>query len=122
VSELESAVQKRVQVTATSCGARLLRNNVGALPNENGRLVRFGLAEGSADLIGWCSVVIGPEHIGRKLAVFLSVETKRPAGRTAKARLEKQKNWRDAINAAGGIAFFCDNEQALAAELEKILK
>lgn len=95
---------------------------MGAYEAAPGRWVHYGLAVGSADLIGWYPLVIKPEHVGRTVAVFLSVETKRPKGRTAKDRLEKQRNWRNAVQAAGGIALFADNEQALEAALKQYLQ
>jgi len=57
---------------------------------EGARQVRFGLAEGSSDIIG-----ITPD------GQFLAVEVKTRTGRESKA----QKRFRHAVNAAGGVAF-----------------
>lgn len=54
----------------------------------NARRIRYGLHEGSADLIGWKSIKITPEMVGRKIAVFLSTEIKGPHGRMS----EEQNN------------------------------
>ena len=74
-------------------GVRVFRNTVGTgwsgevVSNERGlltlrrpRFVRYGLAPGSADLVGWQSVVVRPEHVGMRLARFVSLETKGPGG------------------------------------------
>jgi hypothetical protein len=40
---------------------RIFRNQVGSLPDpRTGRLVTFGLARGSADLIGWRTITVTP--------------------------------------------------------------
>ena len=88
--------------------ARLFRNNVGALRDANGRLIRFGLQPGSGDLIGWRSVVIGSEHLGQRVAQFVSVEVKAP-GQARRARPD-QLAWQQQVTAAGGLACIVDSE------------
>ena len=60
----------------------------------------FGLAKGSADLIGWRTVIITPEMVGQRLAVFTSIEVKTPTGRVR----PEQHAWMAAVSGAGGIA------------------
>lgn len=79
---------------------RLFRNNVGTGYTLDGRRIRFGLHVGSGDLIGWRSVVIVPEYIGRTIAVFTSLEIKSKRGMPT----ARQLNWRDQVVRAGGIA------------------
>lgn len=79
---------------------RAFRNNTGVLPDRSGRPIRFGLHPGSSDLIGWRSVVITPEMVGRTVAVMVSIEAKAPSGRVA----PEQQHWLDTVAAAGGIA------------------
>jgi hypothetical protein len=80
---------------------RLYRNNCGSLPDpRTGRLVTFGLAKGSADLIGWRTVVVTPEMVGTRLAVFLSIEVKTPTGRASPT----QQAWLSVVHGAGGLA------------------
>jgi hypothetical protein len=91
---------------------RLYRNNVGMAyagkPKKRGRSVfianaypvRYGLEVGSADLIGYRMVTITPDMVGRKLAVFASVECKDDEGKPS----DKQEAWRAQIKAAGGLA------------------
>jgi len=70
---------------------RLFRNNVGALPDPKGRgYIRFGLAVGSADLIG----VMRPN--GR----FVALEIKMPNGRVT----PDQEAWLKTIRDFGGVA------------------
>ena len=79
---------------------RLWRNNVGALRDERGRLVTYGLCKGSSDLIGLSQVVIGPEHLGQTLAVFSALEVK-----TAKGRIrEEQEKFLQLVQQLGGRA------------------
>lgn len=80
-------------------GLRLFRNNVGKLRDGEGRVVTFGLHPGSGDLIGWRSVVVTPDMLGRTLAVFVSIEVKDKGRPTP-----EQRAWAAAVTAAGGFA------------------
>jgi dihydroxyacid dehydratase/phosphogluconate dehydratase len=62
--------------------------------------VQFGLARGSADLIGYRTVTITPEMVGQQVAVFASIEVKTPTGRIR----PDQQAWLETVQAAGGIA------------------
>lgn len=55
---------------------------------------------GACDLPGWTSITVTPEMVGQTVAIFTSVEVKSDVGRPS----ADQKNWRDQIIAAGGIA------------------
>jgi hypothetical protein len=77
----EQELQQRIRLELGRGPVRLWRNNVGALRDERGRLVTYGLCKGSSDLIGLRQVVIGPEHLGQTLAVFTAIEVKAPGGR-----------------------------------------
>lgn len=86
----ESRAQSEIRLAAPSLGMRLFRNNVGVLKNEDGRPVRYGLANDSAalnkrlkssDLIGWRRLAIGPEHVGATVAQFVAIECKAPGWR-----------------------------------------
>ena len=65
------------------------------------RQVRAGLeAPGSSDCIGWTSVIITPEMVGQRVAVFTALEVKTTKGRAT----ADQVNFIDAVLAAGGRA------------------
>lgn len=66
------------------------------------RALPAGFEAGSGDLLGYRCVRIEPEHVGQLVAVFASLEGKRPGGG---GRLEPlQRQWRENVAAAGGIA------------------
>ena len=102
VANAETTLQQQIRLAiGTNPDARLFRNQVGSLPDpRTGRLVTFGLARGSADLIGWRTVVVTPEMVGTRLAVFSSIEVKTPTGRIR----PEQQAWLGAVHGAGGIA------------------
>ena len=79
---------------------RLHRNNTGTLRDQHGRPVQFGLAKGSADLIGWTTRTITPDMVGQQVAVFTSIEVKTATGRLR----PEQRQWLESVQAAGGIA------------------
>lgn len=70
---------------------------------KNYRPLHAGLHIGSGDLLGWRTIVVTPEMVGTKISQFVSIEVKSPNARTDRKRAEDQKNWRDAVNAAGGV-------------------
>lgn len=93
---------------------RVFRNNTGMgwtgqsarTPNgsmiiSNPRPLHAGLTKGSSDLIGWTTVEITPDMVGRKLAVFTAIEVKTAKGRTS----DEQANFIQVVQGAGGIAF-----------------
>lgn len=102
MANAETTLQQQIRLAlGTLPHVRAFRNQVGSLPDpRTGRLVTFGLARGSADLIGWRTITIGPEHIGQRIAVFTSIEVKTPTGRVR----PDQTAWLGAVHAAGGIA------------------
>ena len=102
VANAETTLQQQIRLAiGTNPDAKLFRNQVGSLPDpRTGRLVTFGLARGSADLIGWRTVTITPDMIGQRLAVFTSIEVKTPTGRIR----PEQQAWIGAVHGAGGIS------------------
>lgn len=123
----EAAVQAGVRLEAAYRGDTLLfRNNVGALKDERGVPVRYGLANESkrinnavksADLIGVYRRLIVPGDVGHVIGQFVSIETKR-ADWTRKndSHTEAQTAWATLINQYGGYAtIFNGGGQALAA-------
>ena len=119
----ETLVQSRVRLEASRKGLKLWRNNVGAIKDERGIPVRFGLANDtkklnekikSGDLIGWRPVLITPAHVGSTLAQFVSRECKKPAWTyTGTAHEVAQLRWIQAVIADGGDAKFCNAEGSL---------
>jgi hypothetical protein len=110
----EVAITAEIRLEASRHGWRLWRNNSGAYQDETGRLVRYGLANESAqvnrgvksaDLIGIAPHLITPGDVGRTIGIFASVEAK-SAGWTSprNARERAQAAWRDLVLGLGGYA------------------
>lgn len=94
-------------------GIRLFRQNVGtgwtgditrlkdgSILIKNPRPLQAGLCKGSSDLIGWRSVTVTPEMVGRRVALFLAVEVKGDRGRAT----PEQRNFIDRVRLDGGLA------------------
>jgi len=96
----EQTIQQQIRLACSRGPVRLHRNNTGTLLDRNGRPVQFGLAKGSADLIGWTTRTITPDMVGQQVAVFTSIEVKTATGRLR----PDQRQWLEAVQAAGGIA------------------
>ena len=102
MANAETTLQQQIRLALGSrTDLRLFRNQVGQLPDpRTGRPVQFGLARGSADLIGWRTVTITPDMVGQRIAVFTSIEVKTPTGRVR----SEQQAWLGCVHGAGGIA------------------
>lgn len=102
MANAETDLQQRIRLAlGTRSDLRLFRNQVGQLPDpRTGRPVQFGLARGSADLIGWRTITVTPDMVGQQLAVFTSIEVKTPTGRIR----PEQHAWQRTVSTAGGIA------------------
>ncbi len=85
----EGDIMRLIMMELSKAGCIVWRNNVGALKDATGRLIRYGLCEGSSDLIG-----IAPD--GRMIAM----EVKRPGKKPTPA----QCMFIDAVRRKGGIA------------------
>ena len=96
----EQQIQQEIRLACGTGDTRLFRNNTGTLRDQHGRPVQFGLAVGSADLIGWTTRTITPDMVGQQVAVFTSIEVKSATGRLR----PEQRQWLEAVRAAGGIA------------------
>lgn len=112
----ERAVASTLQLEAARAGVLPFRNNVGALRDERGRLIRYGLANESAeqnrllksgDYVGIERVVITSRMVGTVMGRFWSREAKRSDWRyTGAGRESAQRAWIDLINSYGGNAAF----------------
>jgi len=91
---------KEIMRTAPA-NVRLFQNDQGNVETVDGRRIKYGLLPGSGDLVGWCTLTVQPEMVGRQIAVFLSVEGKTPNDRVR----PQQQNWLEIVRAQGGMAF-----------------
>lgn len=120
----EIKIMHQIQLAASKIGARLFRNNVGlayagrqvikfskpitiqALPGDilirSGHAIKFGLIEGSSDLIGWT-----------KDGEFLAIEVKTDTG----ILTEEQLSFVDAVNSSGGIGIIAKSPDDLIKRL-----
>lgn len=116
----EAAVQSRLIRDASyeRPDVMLWRNNVGAMQDAEGRVVRYGLANESvrqnrviksADLIGIRRYTVTPEDVGRDLGVFVSVECKAATWTMPNKpddHVQAQINWANLVMSYGGVAAF----------------
>jgi hypothetical protein len=104
----EHPVQQRVMLLSRGA-TRLWRNNCGMLQDRFGKWVRFGVANpGGSDLIGFHSVIITPDMVGKKVAIFTAFEVKRSSGGKA---TDKQLRFIDLVKCFGGIAGVVRSEE-----------
>ena len=96
----EQELQQRIRLELGRGPVRLWRNNVGALRDQRGQLVSYGLCRGSSDLIVLRRLTIGPEHLGQSLAVFVAIEVKGERGRLA----AEQQQFLEVVREFGGLA------------------
>lgn len=108
----ETNITKTIQLSIPP-NSRLFRNNTGTgwqgtrMPSPAGlvilkdaRPLNAGLCVGSSDLIGWTTIKITPDMVGREVAIFTAVEVKALRGRAT----ADQVNFIDQVRKAGGLA------------------
>lgn len=96
----EQATVQAVRAKLSNGPVRLFRNNTGALQDKRGTWVRYGLATGSSDLIGWRTLTVTTGMVGSKVAVFVALEGKSETG----AATQEQTAFIATVKGAGGIA------------------
>ncbi len=108
----ESEIQQAIQIEGPKYNCFLMRNNSGALKDETGRLVRYGLGNiskqhsdriKSSDLIGF-TIINGK-------AIFTAIEVKKADWRPdmLDAREVAQNAFLQWVKKSGGIAGFCSS-------------
>lgn len=96
----ESEIQNQIRISCNKGNTRLWRNNIGEAKTKYG-VVRYGIpGVGGSDLIGFKTITIKPEHIGKNIAVFAAVECKSPKGKPS----QEQINFIKYIRESGGLA------------------
>lgn len=84
----------------------LWRNNRGQVELPSGARITYGVGpNGASDWIGYKSIIVTPDMVGQRIAVFLAVEAKAPRGEPT----DDQITFIDRINAAGGRAGIAHN-------------
>lgn len=100
----ETEIQQRIRgvLNHRESPIRMFRNNVGSYqdPKNPRRWIDYGLAVGSADLIGIEKRIITADMVGQTLGLFTAVEVKTPKGRLS----DEQKAWLSMIQSFGGQA------------------
>lgn len=117
-------------------GVRIFRNNVGTAYagqavtfNQRGtvqvehgdvlvkqaRIFHAGLCKGSSDLIGFRSITVTPEMVGKTVAIFTGAEIKTKTGRIS----PEQTAFMAMVNQHGGIAFVARSESEAAEFISK---
>lgn len=116
----EAEIQQLIQMEGPKWHNILLRNNSGALTDQDGRLVRYGLGNiskkkndsfKSSDLVGVRSLVITEDMVGMMMAQFAAIEVKREGWkRNLKDKRENaQQNFIDWVRQRGGVAGFASS-------------
>lgn len=129
----ETNLMKRIMLRlSTIAGVVCFRNNVGlgwsgrlvhqdrlkgTVTLADARPVKFGLAPGSGDVIGWRVVTVTTDMVGKKAALFLSVEVKTDKGRAT----DQQKHFMHVVNEAGGVAGIVRSPDEAASLIESRL-
>ena len=116
----EAAVSNRLRLAASRMGGRLWRNNVGALVDDRGVPLRYGLANDSAalnrviksaDLIGIYPLQVTADMVGSTVGQFWSIEAKQVGwSYTGRGREAAQSAWAQLVVSLGGRACFATDE------------
>jgi hypothetical protein len=130
MTQKETPIVHDILKTVSVGPTRLFRNMVakawvGKLktPYKNGEVSLFlahpiqaGLIDGSGDTIGWTTVTVTPDMVGKQVAVFTSIEAKTDTGRPQPNQIVWQAN----VVKAGGIAIIARSGQDALSQLKKL--
>jgi hypothetical protein len=139
----ENTVQRKIWLKLGSMACRLFRMNSGRGwisglgPNgiikltdgsvivKAARPIALGFSmpngdpvKGVSDLPGWMTLEITPEMVGKKVAIFTSMEIKATTGGRASP---DQKNWFKQVNDAGGLAAIVNSEESAIAAINEYI-
>lgn len=97
----ETALLQDIRLKLSRGDVRLFRNNQGRFQDITGRWIQFGVGNpGGSDLIGFRSVTISQQHVGRTFAIFCAIECKSSKGVVT----AEQENFLSTVRRSGGIA------------------
>lgn len=111
----ETKIMNKIQIAMSKIGARLFRNQVGKFQASDGRWISSGLGPGSSDLIGWHTIQVLPNMVGKRIAVFTAIEVKTAKGRASK----EQEQFIHNVKFAGGTAFIARSTEEAIDKLVK---
>ena len=89
---------------ATAMGSRLFRFQSGVFFSKNGAPIRVG-TPGMSDLMGWTTVKVTRDMVGKDIAIFTAIELKTQNARATKA----QKAFVSLVRSHGGISAIAYN-------------
>jgi hypothetical protein len=130
----EALATQEVRLAASQLRARIFRNNAGACVDSSGRQINYGLGNDGTkaskmlkfgDYIGYQSITITPEMVGKTVAVFVNLEIK-PDGKLnqtlqAASYIGSRENLQletcNLVKNAGGFAGIVTNKQ----DVEQVL-
>lgn len=107
---------KSVRITPDN--RHMVALNPGDVVVRSANPLHAGLIRGSADGIGWSTVEITPDMVGRRIAVFTSTEAKRSNGGRVS---EDQQKWHANVQSAGGISVIVRDPDDLRYAVESFI-
>lgn len=75
----ERNIQNSIRLECSNGDTRLFVNDVG-VAEVGGRKIRYGLCNGSTDLVGVHTITVTGEMVGREVGVAVFAEVKTPTG------------------------------------------
>lgn len=134
----EGKASLNVRLAANALGCRLYKNNSGVAYDASNRPVFFGLGnEGkkdnesirTPDWVGWMTVTITPDMVGKKIPVFAAIDAKKLGFRRKTSypvgtREYGQHKFFELVTGVNGVAGFATNagdvKQLIAEFYERI--
>lgn len=95
----ERDIQKSIRLKHSKGRCRLFNNDNGMATLQDGKKITYGLAKSSPDLIGWLTVKITPEMVGKDVAIFCGIEVKMPR----KHPTSEQRRFLELLESVGAI-------------------
>jgi len=98
----EKRIEQEILLALSKQGSRLWKNSVGMGYTKDGQPFRYGLGNGSSDIIGITPTVITQDMVGKTVGVFTAIEVKK--ARTGYGASDKQQAFIEMVRSLGGFA------------------
>lgn len=124
----EKDIEKLHIIECQKVGSTLFKNNVGSAKKVDPKTgkeywIKFGLCEGSSDLIGITPIKITRDMVGKTVGVFTAIEVKKNVNKSYdKHRMITQQQFINFINKNGGFAFKSDNPEYAKKKLNELIE
>lgn len=112
----ESLIVAQIRLALGKIPGVVLYRNAQLTTKVGDKWIKSGLGTGTPDLVGFVSVEITPEMVGKRVAIATGIEVKTPRGRLSEEQKQCLKLW----SSSGALAFRSDDVETAVKEVSRL--